>query len=49
VVLLLVVTIAFFSTLLVETLLGFEKFSLTTVDCLAIIMAFSAASLIYKK
>jgi len=48
VVLLLVFEIAFFSTLIVEILLGFEKCSLT-VDCFAIIIAFSAASLIYKK
>jgi len=49
VMLLLVVAIAFFPTLLFETLLGFDIHSLTTVDCFAIITAFSAASLIYKK
>jgi len=48
-VLLLVLEIAFFSTLMVEILLGFEKHSLTTVVCFVVIIAFSAASLIYKK
>jgi len=46
VLLLLLVPIAFFSTLLVETQLGFEKDSLTAVDCFAIIIALSAASFI---
>lgn len=48
-VLLLVLAIDFFSTFIVEIQLGFEKRSLTTVDCFAITMAFSAASLIYKR
>jgi len=34
---------------MVEILLGFEKRSLSIVDCFAVIIAFSAASLIYKK
>jgi len=48
-VVLLVLEIAFFSTLMVEILLGFEKCSLITVDCFAIIIAFSAVSGFYKK